>query len=91
AWYYGLLPISGQPYVWHWRSFQYWEVAVVLVVSVLVPLATAVLIIVNLRRFPVRSRPGRLRRFFVTTVVSFFGLAAVYVIGGLALSDRFTP
>ncbi|TFB88189.1 DUF2156 domain-containing protein [Cryobacterium algoricola] len=91
AWYYGLLPISGQPYVWHWRSFQYFEVAVVLVVSVLVPLATAVLIAVNLRRFPVRSRPGRLRRFFLTTVFSFLALASAYVIGGLALSDRFTP
>ena len=65
GWYYGLLPITGQPFVWHWRSTHYWEIALVLVVSVLVPLVTAGIILVNLRHFPVKAPPRRLRRFVV--------------------------
>ncbi|MDJ0323644.1 DUF2156 domain-containing protein [Cryobacterium sp. PH31-AA6] len=91
AWYYGLLPISGQPYVWRWHSAHYWEIALVLVVSVLVPLVTAVSLAANLRRFPVRGRPGRRRRFALTVVLSFLGLASLYVGAGWLLRDRFRP
>ncbi len=91
AWYYGLLPISGQPYVWRWHSAHYWEIALVLVVSVLVPLATAVSLAANIRRFPVRGRPGRRRRFALTVVVSFLGLASLYVGAGWLLRDHFRP
>jgi phosphatidylglycerol lysyltransferase len=91
AWYYGILPISGQPYVWRWHSARYWEIALVLVVSVLVPLATAAILAANLRRFPVRGRPGRRRRFALTVVVSFLGLASLYVGAGWLLRDRFRP
>jgi phosphatidylglycerol lysyltransferase len=91
AWYYGILPIAGQPFSWHWRSPHYWEVALVLLASVLVPAATAVLIIVNLPRFPVHSRPGRRLRFVLTTVGSFVVLASLYVGVGWVLRDRFRP
>jgi phosphatidylglycerol lysyltransferase len=91
AWYYGLLPISGQPYVWRWHPVHYWEVALVLVVSVLVPVATAILIAANLRRFPVRSRPGVRRRFALTTVAGFLAMASLYVAGGWLLRDHFRP
>ncbi|WP_241978684.1 phosphatidylglycerol lysyltransferase domain-containing protein [Cryobacterium sp. TmT2-59] len=91
AWYYGLLPISGQPYVWRWHPLRYWEVALVLVVSVLVPVATAILIAANLRRFPVRSRPGVRRRFALSIVAGFLALASLYVTGGWLLRDRFRP
>ena len=91
AWYYGLLPVSGQPYVWRWHSAHYWEIALVLVVSVLVPLATAIVLAANLRRFPVRGRPGRRRRFALTVVLSFVGLASLYVGAGWLLRDSFRP
>jgi phosphatidylglycerol lysyltransferase len=91
AWYYGLLPVSGQPYTWRLQSTHYWEVALILVVSVLVPLATAILIAANLRRFPVRIRRGLRRQFVVSTVGSFLVLAAFYVGVGWLLRDQFRP
>ncbi|WP_231556339.1 DUF2156 domain-containing protein [Cryobacterium sp. MLB-32] len=91
AWYYILLPASGQPYVWHWPNTRYWEIAVALLISVLVPLLLAVVIALNLRRFPVKSSPGRLRRFFLVTVGSFLSLSVVYVGVGWLLRDRFRP
>ena len=91
AWYYILLPISGQPYVWHWPNTRYWEIAVVLLISVLVPLLLAVVLALNLRRFPVRSSPGRLRRFFSVTLGSFLGLSVLYVGVGWLLRDHFRP
>jgi len=91
AWYYILLPVTGQPYVWHWPNSHYWEIAVVLLISVLVPLLLAILLAVNLRRFPVRSSPGRFRRFALVTLGSFVGLSALYVGMGWLLRDRFRP
>lgn len=91
AWYYGLLPVSGQPLSFQWRSGQYWEVAVVLIVSVLVPAATAVAIALSLRHFPVRTRPGYLRRFALITTGAFLGLSVLYVGFGWLLRDHFRP
>lgn len=91
AWYYGLLPISGQAYAWQWQSGRYWEVTLILVVSVLVPLAVALVIFGNLRRFPVASRSGRRRRFMLITVGSFLALAGFYVAVGWLLRDHFRP
>jgi phosphatidylglycerol lysyltransferase len=91
AWYYGLLPISGQPYVSPWHTARYWEVALVLLVSVLVPAATAAVLAANLSHFPVRSRPGLRRRFVATVALAFLALAALYVGGGWLLRDRFRP
>jgi lysylphosphatidylglycerol synthetase-like protein (DUF2156 family) len=91
ALYYGLLPISGQPYASPWHSARYWEVALILIVSVLVPLAIAVVLAANLAHFPVRSRPGHRRRFVATVVLGFVVLSAVYVGGGWLLRDHFRP
>lgn len=91
AWYYGLLPVSGEPYSFQWRSGHYWEVALVLIVSVLVPAATAVWIALSLRHFPVRTRPGYLRRFAVITTGGLLVLSVVYVSLGWVLRDRFRP
>ncbi|WP_233195381.1 DUF2156 domain-containing protein [Cryobacterium sp. M91] len=91
AWYYGLLPISGQPYVWQWQSGRYWEVTLILGVSVLVPLLVAVVILANLRHFPVATRTGQWHRFLLVTVGSFTGLAAAYVGLGWLLRTHFRP
>lgn len=91
AWYYGLLPISGQAYVWQWQSGRYWEVTLILVVSVLVPLAVALVIVGNLRRFPVPSLPGQRQRFLLVTVGSFAAVAGFYVAVGWLLRNHFRP
>ncbi|MDJ0348454.1 DUF2156 domain-containing protein [Cryobacterium sp. PH29-G1] len=91
GWYYGLLPISGQAYVLQWPNGRYWEIAVVLVVSVLVPLIVALVILANLRHFPVPSRPGQRRRFLLVTGGSFTALAAFYIGVGWMLRGHFQP
>lgn len=91
AWYYGLLPVSGQPYSFQWRTGQYWEVALFLVVSVLVPAATAVALALSLQRFPVRTRPGYLGRFAVITGGTLVGLSLLYIGLGWLLRDEFHP
>lgn len=91
AWYYGLLPSSGAPFVWRPHASHYWEIAVVLVVSVLAPATVALVLLVNLRRFPVRSRPGGPRTFIIATVASGLGLAALYLGVGWLLRTSFRP
>jgi lysylphosphatidylglycerol synthetase-like protein (DUF2156 family) len=91
AWYYGLVPVADPTHPWHWSSPRYWEIALVIVVSILVPLVVAVLLAANLHRFPVRSRPGRAVRFVVATVSSFVGLATLYVAAGWLLREHFRP
>lgn len=91
AWYYGLLPSTGATFVWQPHASHYWEIAVVLVVSVLAPATIAVVLLLNLRRFPVRSRPGGPRTFVITTVASGLGLAVLYVGVGWLLRDNFRP
>ena len=60
-------------------------------VSVLAPATIALILVLNLRRFPVRSRPGDARTFVITTVASGLGLAALYLGGGWLVRDRFRP
>jgi phosphatidylglycerol lysyltransferase len=91
AWYYGLLPIAGQLYSWHWGFPRYWEISLVLIVSVLVPLAVAVVLAANLRRFPVRGSRQRERAFVIGTLGSFLVLAIAYVGLGWLLRDQFRP
>ncbi|PJJ65572.1 bifunctional lysylphosphatidylglycerol flippase/synthetase MprF [Compostimonas suwonensis] len=91
AWYFGLLPATGQPYLWHPASARYREVAVVLVVSAAVPLIVAVVVALQVRRFPVRSAPGRRRRFVLVVIAAFVLLAGLYVSLGWLLRDRFRP
>ncbi|WP_233193451.1 DUF2156 domain-containing protein [Cryobacterium sp. Y29] len=91
AWYFGLLPIFGQAYVWQWQSGRYFEVTLILAVSVLVPLAVAVVILGNLRHFPVASRTGVRRRFLLVTAGSLAALATFYLGVGWLLRDHFRP
>ncbi|MBC7519298.1 MAG: DUF2156 domain-containing protein [Microbacteriaceae bacterium] len=91
GWYYGLVPIIGQAFVWRFRSSHYWEVALVLIVSILVPLVLAILIAANLHRFTVVGSAGARKRFIVTTVTSFVVIASLYVGVGWLLRDGFRP
>ena len=89
--YYGLLPIIGQPYRWQWHANHYWEYSLTIIVSFLVPVATAIGIALNLRRFPIRAAAGRSRRFLLTVGSALMGLTAVYVGAGWLLRDGFSP
>ncbi|MBC7723487.1 MAG: DUF2156 domain-containing protein [Burkholderiaceae bacterium] len=91
AFYYGLLPILGQPYRWQWHQSHYWEYSITIIVSILVPLGTSVGIALNLRRFPIHTRPGRTRRFLLTVGGALVGLTALYVGLGWLLRDGFRP
>ncbi len=53
GWYYGVLPGAGLASTWRGQG-QYGEIALVLVVSVLVPAVTVVVLLANLQRFPRR-------------------------------------
>ena len=89
--YYGLLPVIGQPYRWQWHANHYWEYSLTIIVSILVPLAAAIGIALTLRRFPIRADAGRTRRFLLTIGTALIGLTAVYVGAGWLLRDGFSP
>lgn len=91
GWYYGLVPIIGQAFTWHFRNNHYWEVTLVLVVSILVPLALAIVIAANLHRFTVVGSAGARKRFIVTSMTSFVATASVYVGLGWLLREGFRP
>jgi len=89
--YYGLLPIFGQPYRWQWHANHYWEYSITIIVSILVPLATAIGIALNLRHFPIRTASGRTRRFLLTVGATLAGLTAFYVGVGWLMREGFRP
>lgn len=91
AYFYGFLPVSGQRHVVGVNSGRYWEVLLSLLVSTLVPVATAVLVALNLRHFPVRTRPRAARKFALTVVGALVILSALYLGLGWLLRDRFRP
>ena len=91
AFYYGLLPIIGQPYRLQWHANHYWEYSITIVVSILVPLGAAVGIALNLRRFPIHAGLGRTRRFLITVGAALAGSTLLYVGLGWLLRAGFTP
>ena len=91
GWYYGLVPIIGQAFIWRFRSNYYWEVALVLIVSILMPLVLAIVIGANLHRFTVVGSRGARRRFILTSVSSFVVIASLYVGVSWLLRDGYRP
>lgn len=87
AFYFGFLPVSGEPYVLRSKSDAYWETTVSLALSVAIPLAIAVALVILRRYFPIRTPRRSMARFGVTVVASGIGLAALYVVGGLLVRD----
>ncbi|MEO8907783.1 MAG: DUF2156 domain-containing protein, partial [Microbacteriaceae bacterium] len=87
AFYFGLLPIFGQPYLIHRPTAASWETAFGLSMSALVPLAIALGLVALRKHFPVRASSRSIRHYILTVVVAAIGLAALYVIGGLLVRD----
>ncbi|HEV7565252.1 MAG TPA: DUF2156 domain-containing protein [Microbacteriaceae bacterium] len=81
AYFFGFLPVAGEPYVVR-PTARYWEIVVSLAVSVALPLAIAILLVVMRRHFPVLTSARRVRQYVVTIVVAALGLALVYVVVG---------
>lgn len=91
AYYFGFLPISGQPYVPPGHFFQHWTVIVGLVLSVALPLAMGIVLAVNLPHFPMRTSRRRVRQFAVASVSTFVAVSLLYVGVGWWARDQFTP
>ncbi len=87
AFYFGFLPVSGQPYVLSSRSDAYWETTVALALAVVIPLGTAVALILLRRYFPVLSTRRSVAWYAITVAASGVGLAALYVMGGVLVKD----
>lgn len=88
ALYFGILPYANpRPSV----SPQYWEVTLILALSVLVPTVMTVLLIVYRRHFTVLATARSVRRYVLTILLSGVGLIAFYVfIGWLQKDTGFT-
>lgn len=92
AFYYGFLPVSGQPIATvRIHNLHYWEVTVSLIASVLVPLLLAVLLLRNLSHFSVRSSRRQLSTYLVMVGSTLAGLSVLYVGVGQSISDQFRP
>lgn len=91
AYFYGFLPVSGQPHVVTAASGRYWEVALSLFASTTVPLVAAVLIAGNLRHLPGRTPRRTVWHFAVTVGVALVSLSALYLGVGWLLRDGFQP
>jgi lysylphosphatidylglycerol synthetase-like protein (DUF2156 family) len=91
AYFFGFFPVAGTPYVVR-PAARYWEIGVSLAVSVALPLAIAVLLVVMRRHFPVLTSGRRVRGYILTVSVAGVGLALGYVVVGYLFRETaFTP
>ena len=89
AYFYGFLPLVGQPVRMH--ASHYWEVTLALTVSVLLPLAIATVVLASLRHLRQRASRVTVVRYILSLLIAFVGLAALYVAGGWVLRNGFHP
>jgi len=66
------------------------EAVAALVASVMLPLGSAIVLVLMRRHFTILSTAPAIRRFLVTTAAALAGLMALFVGVGLALADGFT-
>lgn len=85
--YFGILPVSGLPYVIKRPSATHWEITLELLLSILLPFLVAVALILLRRSFHVPSSRRRIERYLLLVAGSAVGLAVVYVGGGLLVRD----
>lgn len=87
AYYFGLLPVAGVPYVLPHPTAATWETGFGLAMSAVLPLTIAVGLILLRSRFPVLASQRSIGRYVVLVAASAVGLAVVYVVGGLLVRD----
>lgn len=85
--YFGFLPVSGLPYAVAPAAGAHWEVTLGLTLAALIPLVLGVALIVLRRNFRVLPSPRQARGFLAVVSGTAVALAAVYIVGGLALHD----
>jgi phosphatidylglycerol lysyltransferase len=90
AWYYGVVPVSGDPYTVPLAPQRYWEVSLWLVVSTLVPLAYAILLILRRRAFPVQMTRSGAIGAVGAILVSFVVPATAFVVVAHAIRRQFS-
>ncbi|MCU1514528.1 MAG: Lysyl-tRNA synthetase, partial [Microbacteriaceae bacterium] len=91
AYFYGFLPLSGQVLVHRAATPHYWEVTLALAVSVLLPLAVAAIVVLNLGHFTIRASAHAVRVYLVSILVTFAILSSLYLGVGSAMSRGFHP
>ncbi|MCX7522910.1 DUF2156 domain-containing protein [Microbacterium sp. STN6] len=91
AYYFGLLPIAGTRYVPRFRGHVSWEAAFALLVSVLLPAAIAIALLVLRRNFPIRASRASVTRYIWVVAVSAIVLALLYLgVGALMAHTGFS-
>ncbi|MEO6533253.1 MAG: DUF2156 domain-containing protein [Pseudolysinimonas sp.] len=91
AWYFGVLPASGAPYLLPLAPQRYGELALWLVVSTLAPLAFAVVLLARARVFPIRTPAIAIRRYLAGLGLAVLVPTAVYLGVGSMLLHGFRP
>lgn len=89
--YFGVVPASGQASVVAQRVSQAPEFAGWIIANAVIPVALAVLLVSQLRNFPVRARPRATRAVVLVSGAAFLASAGTYVGIGWLLRDQFRP
>jgi phosphatidylglycerol lysyltransferase len=85
--YFGFLPVSGLPYVVNRPGSNYWEATLALSLSMVLPFAISIGLLLLRRHFPVVASKRMVTRYVVTIVTAAIGLATVYVTVGWLFRD----
>jgi phosphatidylglycerol lysyltransferase len=80
AFYYGLVPRTGQAFAIHVVNPHYLEVTLALFVSVLLPLGIAIFVLANLKHVTVRAS-SRVVRFYLAAIAAALLLLSVLYVG----------
>lgn len=89
AWYYGVVPVSGDPYTVPLAPQRYWEVSLWLVVSTLVPLVYALVLVLRRRAFPVQMTRTGVIGAVGAMAASFLLPAGGFVLAAHAIRHQF--
>ena len=85
--YFGFLPFSGLPYVINLPRSNYWEATLALSVSMLLPFAIGIGLLVLSRHFPVLAPKRTIVRYITTISAVAVALVTVYVTVGWLFRD----
>ncbi|GAA2083288.1 bifunctional lysylphosphatidylglycerol flippase/synthetase MprF [Pseudolysinimonas kribbensis] len=89
AWYFGVLPAVGAPWIVPLAPQRYWEVSLWLVVSTLVPVAYAIVLALRRRAFPIRMSRAGIRRAVLACAASLALPATGFVLTAHAIRGQF--